>query len=134
MSPFEIEKQLADVALEHIRRRRRFLKWWSVVRLGLRWCVYAAIAAIVILSLSDFGLGKAVGSLLIGAIYLLIGAIYLLPAVIADYRHHRNRRAIMALNILLGWTFLGWVIALVWSLTADTEIGPTDSMFFRWPT
>jgi hypothetical protein len=24
--------------------------------------------------------------------------------------------AICALNILLGWTFLGWIVALVWAL------------------
>jgi len=26
--------------------------------------------------------------------------------------------AILVLNLLLGWTFLGWVGALIWSLTA----------------
>jgi hypothetical protein len=30
-------------------------------------------------------------------------------------------RSICVLNLLLGWTFLGWVAALVWSLTGDTE-------------
>ena len=43
---------------------------------------------------------------------------YFLPAVVAYSRRHHNRLAILALNFLLGWTFLGWVIALVWSLTA----------------
>jgi hypothetical protein len=28
---------------------------------------------------------------------------------------------IFVLNILLGWTFLGWVVALVWSFTAQEE-------------
>jgi hypothetical protein len=31
----------------------------------------------------------------------------------------RNASAIIALNLLLGWTFLGWVIALVWALKKD---------------
>lgn len=44
--------------------------------------------------------------------------IYLLPALVAGCRGHQNRIAIGALNILLGWTFVGWVIALVWALTA----------------
>ena len=43
---------------------------------------------------------------------------YFLPAVVAYSRRHHNRLAILALNFLLGWTFLGWVVALVWSLTA----------------
>ena len=43
---------------------------------------------------------------------------YFLPAFIAFRRKHHNRFAILALNLLLGWTFLVWVAALVWSLTA----------------
>jgi hypothetical protein len=48
---------------------------------------------------------------------LLIGlAVYFVPTVIAYVRRHRNTGAIAALNVLLGWTVLGWVIAFVWSL------------------
>ncbi|BDW99587.1 superinfection immunity protein [Maricaulis maris] len=43
---------------------------------------------------------------------------YFLPAVIAGLRQHHNAGAIFLTNLLLGWTFLGWVIALVWSATA----------------
>jgi T4 superinfection immunity protein len=50
---------------------------------------------------------------------LLIALVsYFLPAVIASCRGHHNQGAIFALNLLLGWTLLGWVAALVWSLTA----------------
>ena len=48
-------------------------------------------------------------------------AVYLLPAVISWCRHHRNGAAIFMLNIFLGWTFVGWVAALVWSMTADVK-------------
>jgi hypothetical protein len=48
-------------------------------------------------------------------------AFYLLPAFVAGFRNHPNTAAISALNLLLGWTFLGWVAALVWSLTAIQE-------------
>lgn len=44
--------------------------------------------------------------------------IYVLPAIVANVREHHQESAIWALNILLGWTFVGWVIALVWALTA----------------
>lgn len=46
---------------------------------------------------------------------------YLLPSLVAYRRWHRSYKAIIALNILLGWTFLGWVACLVWSLSGDTE-------------
>lgn len=44
--------------------------------------------------------------------------VYAAPAFVAAYRNHPNVAAIAALNILLGWTFIGWVAALVWALTA----------------
>ena len=34
-------------------------------------------------------------------------------------RNKRNKMAIFALNFFLGWTLVGWVVSLVWSLTVD---------------
>ena len=45
----------------------------------------------------------------------LIFAVYFLPTFIAFLRQHRNKLAIFLLNLLLGWTALGWVGSLVWS-------------------
>ena len=55
---------------------------------------------------------------LIGAAFLFL---YLLPSIAAVKRRHRNRTAIVVLNVALGWTLLGWVAALVWAYTADVE-------------
>jgi hypothetical protein len=52
---------------------------------------------------------------------MVAATVYFLPGLIAADRRHRNRYAIFALNLLLGWTFLGWVAALVWSLTDNTQ-------------
>lgn len=46
---------------------------------------------------------------------------YFLPGIVASQRRHKNRGAIFALTLFLGWTFLGWVIALIWALTANVE-------------
>jgi len=43
--------------------------------------------------------------------------IYFLPSFIALFRNHHDFAAIAALNLFLGWTFLGWVVALCWALT-----------------
>lgn len=43
---------------------------------------------------------------------------YFLPGIIAVERKHHQVYAIFALNTLLGWTVLGWIGALIWSLTA----------------
>lgn len=48
-------------------------------------------------------------------IYIII-VIYFLPSVIARSRRHINFLAIFALNLFLGWTFLGWLYSLIWSL------------------
>lgn len=45
-------------------------------------------------------------------------AIYFFPAYIAFRRHHQRRVAILATNLLLGWTVIGGVAALLWSLTS----------------
>lgn len=47
----------------------------------------------------------------------LIFAVYFLPGFIALARDHKNKIAIFLLNLLLGWTVLGWVSSLVWSVT-----------------
>ena len=51
-------------------------------------------------------------------IFVVCALIYLVPTIVAYGRLHHNRPAILALNILLGWTILGWIVSLVWSLTA----------------
>ena len=53
----------------------------------------------------------------IGAILGLIGGIaaYFLPAIVAKARRHSDYTSILLVNLLLGWTFLGWVVALVWA-------------------
>jgi hypothetical protein len=50
---------------------------------------------------------------------LLIIAMYFIPTVVAACRGKRNTLAIFATNVLLGWTVIGWIAALIWSLTAD---------------
>ena len=45
-----------------------------------------------------------------------IFAFYFLPTLIAFLRQHKNKLAVFLLNLLLGWTVLGWVVSLVWSV------------------
>jgi hypothetical protein len=46
---------------------------------------------------------------------------YLLPAMYG--RHKKYAGAIGALNLLLGWTLIGWFIALVWALKSPPPHG-----------
>ncbi len=56
-------------------------------------------------------------------IFLLIPLLlYFLPALLA--RHKSDFTSIFLLNLFLGWTFIGWVIALVWALSAEPQPRP----------
>jgi hypothetical protein len=46
---------------------------------------------------------------------------YFLPTIIAIVRRKANAGGIFVLNLLLGWTLIGWVGALVWALSADAQ-------------
>ena len=39
-------------------------------------------------------------------------ALYLLPFIIGDIRGVPNVGSILVINLFLGWTFIGWVVAL----------------------
>lgn len=54
-------------------------------------------------------------------VFFLFVIVYFMPTLIAIISGNRNALAIFALNFLLGWTFLGWIVALVWSLTKDKK-------------
>lgn len=50
---------------------------------------------------------------------ILFLVLYFLPTIIAFNKSKRNKDAIFALNFFLGFTIIGWIISLVWSLTQD---------------
>lgn len=65
-----------------------------------------------------------IGGSVLGIILLAIGAIislviYFLPFIIALMRNHSQKVAIFFLDLFLGWSFVGWVVALVWSFIKE---------------
>jgi hypothetical protein len=53
--------------------------------------------------------------IVVGVVVVSLG-VTLLPVVIAIWRGHPDTLAISLVAIFLGWTFLGWFIALIWSV------------------
>jgi hypothetical protein len=51
------------------------------------------------------------------AVIVVTLVVYFIPSIVAYAREHHNRLAILVLNLFLGWSFLGWVVALVWAAT-----------------
>ena len=54
--------------------------------------------------------------------FALMG-LYFLPLWVAVLRGHHQAGAIALTNLLLGWTFYGWIVALIWSATAVEPTG-----------
>jgi hypothetical protein len=91
--------------------RWRFLIWLLGVPVGM-------LAFMTLFIKSDLfsGLISSVPGLCL--LVLLVG-IYFFPAIKAYQQRKRNRQAILILNVFLGWTLVGWVVALVWAYTKN---------------
>lgn len=46
---------------------------------------------------------------------------YMLPAIIGCARHHNSRDSIVVINLFFGWTLIGWIICLAWSVSGNVE-------------
>jgi len=51
----------------------------------------------------------------------LLVILYMVPAIVAAARKKRNAGAICVLNLVLGWTVIGWCVALVWASANDAK-------------
>ncbi|MEO8926329.1 MAG: superinfection immunity protein [Caulobacteraceae bacterium] len=49
-------------------------------------------------------------------LFLLFGTLYLIPTIIGLLRKHKDLPAIAAVNILFGWSVVGWFMSLIWAL------------------
>ena len=47
---------------------------------------------------------------------------YFLPSLVAFARDKRDTTSIVLLNFFLGWSVIGWVIALVWAFKNDVPM------------
>ena len=68
--------------------------------------------------LADADAGRILFVVLMVVLGLVGLALYFLPVVVAAMRSHHNTGAIFILTLLLGWSVIGWAVALVWAFTA----------------
>jgi hypothetical protein len=64
-----------------------------------------------------------IGVIVIGDIALLSAAMYLLPTLIGRLRRVPDLGSVAVINVLLGWTLLGWVAALALALRSTAGPG-----------
>lgn len=53
------------------------------------------------------------------ATQLAIILVYLLPSIIAQRSQHPKQPAILLLNVAVGWTVIGCVVALIWAVNGN---------------
>jgi hypothetical protein len=53
------------------------------------------------------------GLIVIAVVITMATTAYLLPTIIAGIRHSPDLAAVAVINILLGWTAAGWIVALI---------------------
>jgi hypothetical protein len=59
-------------------------------------------------------------------LFLIFWALYFIPSIVAYRRGHPQLPLIIGVNLVFGWTVLGWIAVLAWSLmSADIPKPPT---------
>ncbi len=53
---------------------------------------------------------------------IVLLVLYFLPSIIASVKMTRNSRAIFFFNLLLGWTVIGWIVAMVYAVRYDAPV------------
>lgn len=57
---------------------------------------------------------------------------YFLPSGVAFSRKHHNRDSVLVINLFLGWTFIGWVVALAMAASAVKQPPAQDASIDRY--
>ena len=52
--------------------------------------------------------------------YLIVFMLlYFAPTIIAMLRRAKGDCGVLVINLFLGWTMIGWVVALAWAVSSD---------------
>ena len=62
-----------------------------------------------------------------GYLFLLL---YFLPTICAFDK--KSCAGVFVINLFLGWTFVGWVIALAWAVSGEKRKSGWDGNLFFW--
>lgn len=83
---------------------------------------YIVIAIFLIVTISYWIILESFWSgLEIGILVIFLLWIAFLPLWIARVRKHPHSLAIFLINLLLGWTLLFWLIALIWAFVGKED-------------
>lgn len=83
--------------------------------------VILRVVILIFLTAYSFSMGQysdlnSFGTVMALSFFVFAPALYFLPSYEASSRDHENFGAIGMLNLFLGWTLIGWVVAMVWAV------------------
>jgi hypothetical protein len=61
-------------------------------------------------------------------ILLLLAIPYFVPSIVAVIREMPNKGSTIVVNVFLGWTFIGWVVALAMACGRKDSSGKSGTM------
>jgi hypothetical protein len=95
---------------------------WQQQEGPIKFLVIAAALVVGLLFVLKI-LPALVAAMGIGLLVALLVIPYWVPTIVAFVRKHPSRGAILALNLFLGWTFVGWVVSFVWAVSDNARGG-----------
>jgi hypothetical protein len=102
--------------MNELKQKWATLKPPARLAIGVGGALVALLVVLRILPALIAGMG-------IGVFLAVLLVPYWLPTIIAFKRQHPSRGAVLAINFFLGWTFVGWVVAIAWALSDNSAKG-----------
>ena len=99
---------------KELRKENNIFKVFSIICFFF-FCIFVAIY------ITNMGTGSETEDTLLitGIVGCVAYYLYFLPTVIATKKKHSNTTAIFLINLLLGFTIIGWIVALIFSVMED---------------
>ena len=79
--------------------------------------IFRMLALLVLVPIS-FGIGSGnngAAMVATGLFFIAAPALYFLPSIEAKINDNPNFMSVFMVNLFLGWTIVGWVVALAWA-------------------
>jgi len=96
---------------------------WDQASGGVKAVVLVAAAVVAVLFVVK-ALPALIAGVGVGALIAVLFVPYWLPTIVAFGRKHPSKGAILMLNFFLGWTFIGWIVSIVWALSDNSGRAP----------
>jgi hypothetical protein len=107
--------QPSSVVPEHRSRSKRVWRQVAILALLVPVCTLAVYVGFRTPNLAQ----TVMSVVMLLATLVFVGGIYFLPAIVAKKKRCYN--SVLVVNFFLGWTLIGWVVALAWATYPEKE-------------